>query len=145
MRLRELWIGVVAAAALLGGVGLRAQTATTPTPLEGTHWKLTWIPGAKIESATPRQAPYIVLDAGNHRMNGSGGCNRLMGGYELAGQRLKFAGAGRTMMACASGMATEDALVKALDATRGWNINGNRLSLRDGEGHTVAAFVAAPE
>jgi heat shock protein HslJ len=126
----------------MGSGGVSAQTATAGTPLENTHWKLTWVPGAKIESVSPRQAPYIMLDSASHRMSGSGGCNRIMGGYELEGDHLKFASAGRTMMACAHGMATEDALVQALEKVREWKVSGAELSLLDGDGHAVARFVA---
>jgi heat shock protein HslJ len=115
--------------------------ATGATPLEKTDWKLVWLPGTKIESVTPRQAPYIELDSASHRMSGSGGCNRLVGGYELEGDHLKFTGSARTMMACRR-METEDALVKALDEVREWKVSGTTLSLLDANGHAVAKFVA---
>jgi heat shock protein HslJ len=78
-------------------------------------------------------------------MNGSGGCNRLMGGYQVESDELRFAGVTRTMMACAHGMETEDALVNALDKVREWKVSGSTLSLLDGSGHAVARFVAAPQ
>jgi heat shock protein HslJ len=129
----------------MGCSGLQAQTATAAAPLEGTYWKLVWLPRTKVEAVVPQQAAYIELDPASHRMSGSGGCNRLMGGYELEGDHLKFAGAARTMMACARGMATEDALVKALDNVREWKVSGSTLRLLDGSGQAVARFVAAPQ
>lgn len=120
----------------------RLQAQTVAAPLEKTQWKLVWLPGTKIESATPQKAPYIELDSASHRMSGSGGCNRLMGAYELDGDHLKFASTERTMMACADGMSTDNALVKALENAREWKVNGSTLSLLDTNGHTVARFVA---
>jgi heat shock protein HslJ len=122
------------------GVGAQGKA----TPLENTHWRLTWMPGAKIDAATPRQAPYILLDPESRRVSGSGGCNRLMGGYELEGDRLRFTGTARTMMACANGMAVEDTFVKALESTREWKVSGGSLSLLDGQGQALARFAAAP-
>jgi heat shock protein HslJ len=112
------------------------------TALENTHWKLTWMPGTKIESVTPQRAPFIMLDSASHRMSGSGGCNRLMGGYELESDHLRFPGVTRTMMACASGMKTEGALVDALDKVREWKVSGSTLSLMDADGHVLARFAA---
>jgi heat shock protein HslJ len=112
-------------------------------PLENTHWKLTWMPETKIE-AGPQQAAFIMLDSASHRMSGSGGCNRLMGGYELQGDHLRLAGVARTMMAC-RGMQSEDALVDALDKVREWKVTGTTLSLLDANGHAVARFVAASQ
>jgi heat shock protein HslJ len=129
----------------MGCCGFRAQQAMAATPLEGTRWKLTWMPGTPIEAVTPQQAAYIELDAARHRMSGSGGCNRLTGGYELEGEHLKFASTARTMMACARGMKTENALVDALDTVREWKVAGAMLTLLDADGRAVARFVATTE
>jgi heat shock protein HslJ len=145
MSVRGRLVCVLAATFVMGCGGLRAQTATAARPLEGTQWKLTWLPGTTVEAVAPQQAAYIELDPASHRMRGSGGCNQLMGGYELEGDHLKFAGAARTMMACAHGMATEDALVKALDNVREWKVSGSTLRLLDGNGQAVARFVATPQ
>jgi len=128
----------------MGCCGLNAQQ-TPATQIENMHWKLTWLPGVKIGSSTPPRAAYIELDSASHRMRGSGGCNTLMGGYELEGDHVKFMAPVRTMMACASGMATEDALIKALDETREWRVSGTKLNLLNAEGHAVARFVAAAQ
>lgn len=125
----------------MGGCGLSAQT-TKAMGLENTHWKLTWMPGTKIESVTPQRAPFIMLDSTSHRMSGSDGCNRLMGGYEMEGDHLRFPGTARTMMACGGGMKTEGALVDALDKVREWKVSGSTLSLMDADGHVLARFAA---
>lgn len=77
---------------LLAASGMQGQGAKPEpaTPLEKTEWRLVWLGTMKIESAAPQQAPYLQLDPGNHRLSGSGGCNRLMGAYEVEGNHLKF-------------------------------------------------------
>jgi heat shock protein HslJ len=75
--------------------------------------------------------PRITLEADGHRVVGSGGCNRLSGDYQLAGERLRFGHIARTMMACPDGMDTETAFVRALDQVRTWRIVGNGLELYD--------------
>lgn len=141
MNIRARLVCAAAGFFAMGCCGLSAQTATKTMRLENTHWKLTWMPGTKIESVTSPRAAYIELDPASHRMRGSGGCNTLMGGYELEGDHLKFMAPVRTMMAC-RGMATEDALVNALDKVREWKVSGATLSLLDADGHVLARFEA---
>ena len=141
MNIRVRLVCAVAGFFVMYGCGLSAQT-TKAVGLENTHWKLTWIPGTKIESVTPQRAPFIMLDSTSQRMSGSDGCNRLMGGYELEGDHLRFPGTARTMMACAQGMGTGDAFAKALDNVREWKVMGSTLSLMDADGHALARFVA---
>lgn len=142
MSVRRRLVYGLAGIFVLGCCGLSAQVARRAVPLENTHWKLEWIPGTKIEAVSPQQTAFIELDRASHRMSGSGGCNRLMGPYDLEGDRLRFEGAARTMMACAHGMKTEGALVDALDKVREWKVNGSTLSLMDADGHVLARFVA---
>jgi len=111
-------------------------------PLEKTEWRLIWLSGAKIEEAAPQQAPYIQLDSDSHRVSGSGGCNRLMGGYELAGDHLKFTRMAMTRMACAHGGYTEAAFAKALDHVTSWKIVKGKLLLFDVDLRVLAKFVA---
>jgi heat shock protein HslJ len=109
-------------------------------PLERTEWRLIWLGTTKIESGVPQQAPYIQLDPENHRVSGSGGCNRLMGGYELAGDHLKFTQMVMSRMACIHGGDTESNFAKALDQVKSWKVVGDKLLLMDAEQHVLAKF-----
>ena len=142
MRTKILAVAVQAALALArAGVG-HAQELKQAAPLERTQWKLTWVEGNKVESTSPRTA-FIMLNPVTQRMSGSGGCNNLLGPYELDGDHLRFKGAARTMMACAGGTDTEDKLVDALQKVRQWKISGDELDLQDDSGHDLARFAAA--
>src|SRR5215469_17564969 len=109
-------------------------------PLERTEWRLIWLGTTKIESGTPQQAPYIQLDPDSHRVSGSGGCNRLMGGYELSGDHLKFTQMAMSRMACIHGSDTESAFAKALNDAAAWKMVGGKLLLMDADQHAVAKF-----
>lgn len=108
--------------------------------LEKTEWRLVWLKGTKIETATPQQMPYIQLESG--RMSGSGGCNRLTGGYELNGNNLKFSQMALTRMACLHGGNTESQFVQALEDVSAWKIASGLLWLMDADGHVLAKFSA---
>lgn len=149
MKLRFLNVLICAAGLVLGSCGVSAQVATRQpaAPLEHTEWTLTWVAGVKIpkngiNGGSPR-TPYIELDPASHRLTGSGGCNRLMGGYELEGDRLRLTGTARTMMACLNAGDTEDKLVKALEQTREWRVSRQTLELPDSDHNVLARFRAA--
>ena len=133
-----------------GTQGQTAEHKPAVPSLEKTQWKLTWLGGTKIESMSPDQFPYIELDPDNHRVSGSGGCNRLMGGYEVEGDHLRFTQMAMSRMACIRGGETEDAFAKALNQTREWMISRETLLLLDANHRPVAKFSpvtqeAAPE
>lgn len=116
---------------------------TTGATLKETYWKLTHVgPDAIVSTATNQKEPNIVLHTADHRVSGSGGCNSLSGSYELNGESLKFAKVISTMMACVNGMATEQAMNKALSQTRGYKITGQQLDLLDAAGNRLARFEA---
>jgi heat shock protein HslJ len=118
--------------------------AGAAVPLEKTEWRLIRLGRAAVKGDELHRPPEIVLDPVSHRASGSGGCNRIMGGYELKGDALTFARMASTMMACPDGMETEQKFLKALGQVKRWKIAGQQLSLMDGSGKVVAAFEAAP-
>jgi heat shock protein HslJ len=119
------------------------QAETTP-PLENTYWALTKVGDTVVpESHSPRRA-HFILNSEAHRVGGSGGCNGILGKYELEGDRLTFKGVAMTRMACKQGMETEQAFLTALNQVGSWKITGRKLELLDGEGRTVAEFETGP-
>jgi copper homeostasis protein (lipoprotein) len=131
-----------------GGVVLArfsAQPATTSPatsvpPLRGTPWTLTQLAGQAV--GTP--APDLLLDATQSQYSGSGGCNRLVGGFETSGTTLRFKGGASTMMACEQEvMAREQALNQALEQTASFRQTGATLELLDAQGRLLARFTAA--
>jgi len=83
-----------------------------------------------------------MLHPSDHRLSGSGGCNRLAGKYELGTESLRLAPAGTTMMACPEElMQQESDFVSALRMTSGYRISGDMLELRSGD-RVLARLIA---
>lgn len=123
---------------LLRGTGGGSSASTEP--VENRYWKLTKLGDAPVNAASPKQEPHLIFNSETRRVSGSGGCNRLTGGYELDGNKLKLGQMAGTMMACMQGMDTEKAFLNALKGVAAWKIEGQNLALLDTDGKTVAAF-----
>jgi len=111
-------------------------------PLEGTEWRLARLGDTPVISANQQREAYLTFAADTHRVAGSGGCNRLMGSYQLDGDSLTFGLIATTMMACLDSMDTERAFVNALKTVKKWKIIGQQLDLLDSDGKAVAHFDA---
>jgi len=125
-----------------GTVGGVKSVAGTSVSLEKTEWKLVRLGDAAVKGDDLHRQPQLVLDPASHRVSGSGGCNRIVGGYEMSGDKLTFGQMASTMMACANGMGTEQDFLKALGEVKRWKIVGKQLELMDGAGKVVAVFEA---
>ncbi len=109
--------------------------------LVGTTWTLVLLGAESVVVAEGGQEPHLILDA-EGRVQGSGGCNRLMGGYATAGADLTFTPLAMTRMACPDGADVEPRFVAALEATRRWRILGRQLELYDDGGELLARLEA---
>ena len=111
-------------------------------PLENTYWKLTRLGDAPVMVGEKQREPHFVLNSETRRVGGSGGCNRLVGSYELKGDRLTFGQMAGTMMACLEGGDTEKAFLAALRQVNTWKIVGQHLEVFDAAGNLLARFEA---
>ena len=134
------FLRVSLAMVVAGGALAQSGNHKTSTPLEKTEWKLVWLGSTKLEWSTPQQVAYIQLDPESHRVSGSGGCNRLMGGYELSGDHLKFTQVAMTRMMCLHGRDTESGFAKALNQVTSWKIADGKLLLKDADQRVLAKF-----
>jgi len=131
------------------GQSCPAQAAASPAGkqpqpgLRGQRWRLQALqdgPGATLLEA-PERPPELELAADSERMSGSGGCNRLMGGYRLKGERLHFSQLASSQMACPQEvMAFEQRYTRALERVRRWSIDKHTLLLQDRRGRTLLVF-----
>lgn len=124
-----------------GSSSAPASTASTE-PLENTYWMLTHLGDARVTVVSERREPYFILNSETRRVIGSGGCNRLMGSYELNGDHLTFSQMAGTLMACRQGMETEKAFLQALTQVDTWKITGQHLELIDASAKAIASFEA---
>jgi heat shock protein HslJ len=110
--------------------------------LAGTDWQLVKLGGAVVKVSGSGREAHMVLDAKTHRVSGAGGCNQLVGGWKVDGDRIEFGQMASTMMACAHGMDAEGEFLKALESANRWRVSGQELELMDGAGLVVAVFEA---
>jgi heat shock protein HslJ len=116
--------------------------AAPAAALEGTDWRLVDIGGQPSPAgADSTRHPGFTLLAEGRKVQGSAGCNRMTGTYQLEGQKLKFGPLATTRMACPA-MQTETAFLKALEATTRYEISGSSLTLY-GADTAVARLEAA--
>ncbi len=119
-------------------------------PLAGTYWKATQLLGDAVAApgseGAPRQQAHLRFDAAEGRVGGTGGCNRMIGGYKTEGDSIEFTRMASTMMACPDGgMEGDRRLASALEAARRWLVAGPVLELFDAAGTRVARFEATAE
>lgn len=124
---------LAAAITLAAGCASTAPTSSTAS-LTNTYWKLVELDGARV-SMTPEQEREvrITLDD-NGKVTGFTGCNRVMGGYTVAADVLRFTQlAGTRMMCPPPAMQLESAVLANLNSVTGFRIDGEQLILlKDG-------------
>lgn len=113
-------------------------------PLRGTTWRLLALAGETVVlQQPPGRAIELQLSAENLRLAGSGGCNRLMGGFSLEGETIRFSQLASTRMACSPEvMDLERRYTEALALVRRWSIDKRSLLLQDASGKTLLLFQA---
>lgn len=110
------------------------QASTGTAPLEGTTWRLVQVGGQPVPvEADSARRPSMRLLADGRKVQGSAGCNRMMGSYTRDDDALKFGPLMTTRMACPA-METEQAFLKALAATTRYEISGAGLTLYGSDG-----------
>lgn len=105
------------------------------------YWKLVELNGKPLPSIKREKEPFLVLKDKGKNFGGHGGCNTLLGKYEL-GERNKvtFSDLVTTMMACEDSD-TELALRDALESTDHYVIDGDFLKLEDARNKVNAKFL----
>ena len=119
-----------------------ADKTTPVATLEDRTWNLVQLGETPITPPKDRPGAHIVFMSKDKRVAGSGGCNRIMGGYTLDGNKLSFSKMASTMMMCEDSMALEQNFLKTLDTVTGWSIEGNTLLLKNASGQVVARLSA---
>jgi len=127
---------------LASEVKLTLRRIAAAAPLENTYWKLTHLGNAPVTAAERQREAHFILHPVDKRVSGSGGCNRVTGGYNLEGEKLTFKQMAGTLMACPAGMDAEKAFLDVLPKVARARIDQQRLELIDGGGNVVARFEA---
>jgi heat shock protein HslJ len=104
----------------------QSEVTTNPIVLSGTKWKLVEMNNRKIKASET----YIEFDQVG--FSGSGGCNRIGGGYKVDGAKLKFSEIFSTKKACFNEN-TESTFLKLLTSTTGFKVESGKLRLYNGD------------
>lgn len=139
-----------APAALVLGLGALLSGCSSgislDEPIEGPLWRLVQVGEERLSPGPDVQRdPHLQFDL-QGRVSGSGGCNRLSGGFTRSGAQLRLSQLGATRMACADATrtATETAFFQALQTTASYRLAGpGQLVLLDAGGRTLARLDAA--
>jgi heat shock protein HslJ len=110
-------------------------------------WIVREINGKPLPERTPQGRVIVTVAFDSEgRINGKGGCNRYMGGYELTPERLSFSPAAASMMACPPPvMEIEQAFFAALGTVNGVRVDGAaRLVLSKADGKPALLLVRGP-
>ncbi|WP_225782139.1 META domain-containing protein [Xenophilus sp. Marseille-Q4582] len=134
---------VLTLAALLAGC---SSGISLDEPIEGPLWRLVQVGDIRpVPGPDASRDPHVQFDL-QGRVTGSGGCNRLSGGFTRSGAQLRLSQLGATRMACADATrtATETAFFQALQTTASYRLAGpGQLALLDAGGRTLARLESA--
>ncbi len=90
-----------------------------PLSLRGTLWRLQALQDSSGPTLIepPGRPPELLLAVDQERVCGTGGCNRLIGGFQLAGEELSFFRTRLAARCCCSGMLPKDLKIST---SKGW-------------------------
>ncbi len=95
--------------------------------LEGIQWTLVELDGEALALTEGESPPYLLLNAEESRVSGPGGCNRLVGSFEVSEDGLRLGPIAATRMACPEAvMRREDAFLRTLEATTRYELDARR-------------------
>jgi putative lipoprotein len=120
--------------------GASADDNVGSPDLTGRDWVLMRLDGEDVAPLSDGRRPYLRFEA--DRVHGFAGCNRLNGGYRAEGREIGFSQMAMTRMACAEGMEIEQRFSGVLEKATGYEIENDRLILRDADAEVVAVLQA---
>jgi heat shock protein HslJ len=108
--------------------------------LVGSFWALSELNGQPLVAGTGISAQFTA----EGQVGGSAGCNRYRGAYTTSGNQITFDSAlAATMMMCDQAvMDQEAAYLKALGEAKTFAVQGEKLTLKAGDGTVLAVFQA---
>ncbi len=106
--------------------------------LENTRWRPIRVGGITVVVRDAQREPWIMFDPKSRRATGSGGCNRISGGYDAGETALRIGPIASTRMACPGTERVEAAFIHALEKTARYRVSGRMLELLDASGASLA-------
>lgn len=106
-------------------------------------YESTWLAEEVMgQPVAPQVTSSLEVDS-DGKVSGNAGCNGYFGSVIIDGAAMSFGNLGSTKIACPEpARSQEDRLLSALDSTRGYHLQDDRLVLLDGAGDTLVRFRA---
>ncbi|PHV32754.1 META domain-containing protein [Janthinobacterium sp. BJB312] len=137
---RLKYLAFAAAIAMAGGCAATSDSVKPNASLTNTYWKLTQLDGTPVAMAPQQEREVRITLTDDGKVTGFTGCNRVMGGYTVAGTTLRFTQLAGTRMACPPPlMQLESAVLANLNSVTGYQLDGEKLILLK-DGAPVARF-----
>ncbi len=114
------------------GGGDAKKGAEMVSSIMDNKWVLGSIEGNAIKMPDGMEAPWLKLTKDGSKLEGFGGCNNIFGGFELAGDGIRFPNLASTKKYCEAVQPTENAFLSALRSTDHFKIDGSTLKLLAG-------------
>ena len=113
--------------------------------IQNTQWTLTHLGTAEFKAdPSVRQIPTIQFDQSNKNIQGTDGCNRIMGTYSIQGEQIHFRQLSQTKMLCGQGNVAT-LYNEALARVAGYQVYDKTLRLLDRHGNPVLQFSSAAQ
>lgn len=110
------------------------------TLLQNTNWVLTQMGATAFKTDQTALTPSIQFDAATQQLNGTDGCNRIMGSYTIKGHKLILSQLATTRMMCQNTMETANQYNRALAKVAGYHVYNQTLRLLDSYGNPVLQY-----
>lgn len=119
------------------GTACTSEAGKITVPIH-EEWALTEVQG--ISDDIPESKAPVMRLVMTH-ISGKAVCNSYQGKFSLSGDHLSFSEIASTKMMCEPGiMDLENAFFEALQLSKDWKIDNNRLMLYDESGQKLASF-----
>ena len=96
--------------------------------LEQTSWELEETTMGRVVKSATERPPSIRFSLEEGRFSGFGGCNQIMGSFELNKKKVKIGQIGGTKMNCPN-MSTENLLISSLHQVNRYKLEEGKLIL----------------
>lgn len=98
----------------------------------GKHLTVVEMTGTPVQTSGSTSDAHLIFNSENGVINGSGGCNRIFGHYDLDRKNaIRFSEVGATKMACQN-MDFENRFLDLLDQVRYYEFKDNMMLLKNG-------------
>lgn len=125
---------------LILSIFLLARCSSGSFPNEkwyGKHLTVIEMMGTPVQTSGLPSDAHLIFNSENEIVNGSGGCNRIFGRFELnKNKSIRFLEVGSTQMACQN-MSFEKRFLDLLDQVRYYDFKDTKMLLKNGRKEVI--------